>query len=168
MLACMLAVGVLNGCGNSETTADITEEIANMQKEISVENTEANNGDEVITEFGKKWKSEIVKENNETDNFSKEERWNYTMENEVLPAYRNYVDMNIAGGIDGIEYSINDGTAEMIHFGTYNGLEGANYAIDEVACSAEEYDEFFDDLGMKFGFENSADSINGAFENIAL
>lgn len=97
MLACMLAVGVLNGCGNSETTADITEEIANMQKEISVENTEANNGDEVIAEFGKKWKTEIVKENNETDNFSKEERWNYTMENEVLPAYRNYVDMNIAG-----------------------------------------------------------------------
>lgn len=101
------------------------------------------------------------------------------IDNEILAAYRaisykeygNYLITGYEWNLEYVHdyiYSINDGTAEMIHFGTYNGLEGANYAIDEVACSAEEYDEFFDDLGMKFGFENSADSINGAFENIAL
>lgn len=50
MLVSTLAVGMLNGCGDSETTADITEENASAEKEVSVENTEGEDIDEESTE----------------------------------------------------------------------------------------------------------------------
>lgn len=167
------------------------------------------------------------------DKFSEDERWNYTMEHEVVSAYRDYIKDNFGGIEDYFDYSFiyanedeipdlliqtggastdlliyKDGTVINSNFGarygnlmykeygnyvistysydwfvdkgSYNLVDGNAvlvhwceidskediYTIDDVVCSEEEYNSYFDDSDLKYGFENASSTIKGAFENI--